>query len=118
MASNGKLEALALLVAGGATVRSAAEQTGTCERTAYRLNTSPAFKRRVAEIRSEIAAATVGELTAAAKEAACTLRSLLDAANEPSIRLQASKAILASVGAISELGELRARLDALEQTSR
>ncbi len=121
MATNGsstRLEQLALAVASGLTIKSAAEQTGNSERNAYRLSASDEFRRRVNEIRSEVAAATVGTLTTAASMAAATLIELLDESQEPSIRLQASKAVLAAVGPISELGELRARLDAIEHNNQ
>lgn len=121
MATNGsstRLEQLALAVASGSTIKSAAEQTGNSERNAYRLSASDEFRQRVNEIRSEVAAATVGKLTQAASDAADTLIELLDVRQEPSIRLQASKAILAAVGPISELGELRARLDAIEHNNQ
>ena len=121
MATNGsstRLEQLALAVASGSTIKSAAEQIGSSERNAYRLSATFEFRQRVNEIRSEVSAATVGTLTTAASQAASTLIELLDVSQEPSIRLQASKAILAAVGPISELGELRARLDAIERNNQ
>ena len=114
MASSGKFESLALLLASGSTVKAASVQLGIGARTAYRIAASDKMKTRVASIRTEIASGTVGELTLAASEAASTLRSLLDESNPPMVRLNACKAVLASLSAISELGELRARIDALE----
>lgn len=115
MATNGRFEALALAIATGKTIKSAAELVGCSERSAYRNSATPKFKQRVNELRSEVAAATVGQLTTAASMAAATLMELLDASQEPSIRLNAAKAILASLAGITELGELRARIDALER---
>ena len=108
-------ELLAVAVAGGSTIRSAAEAIGCSESHAYHLSSTKDFKQRVGELRSDLAAATVGVLIDGATKAAATLVSLLDASNEPSVRLNAAKAILASVGPISELGELRSRIDAIEK---
>lgn len=119
MAENGKfLEPMALAVACGSTIKAAAEKCNCSERQAYRIAATPAFKQRVYDIRSEVAAATVGLLTDGATKAAATVVSLLDETNEPNVRLNASKVIFAALGPMAELGELRARLDALEAASR
>ncbi|MCE3017458.1 MAG: hypothetical protein ACK56W_02405 [Pirellula sp.] len=114
MASSGKFESLALLLATGSSTKNAAQQLGVASRTAYRIASSDKMKNRVSELRSQITNEAVGRLTQGATKAADTLVELLGEANEPSTRLNASKAILASLSAISELGELRARIDALE----
>jgi hypothetical protein len=108
------LEPLAVQVAGGQSIKAGAESVGCSIQTAYNLSATDGFRQRVAELRCEITAQAVGTLTTAASQAATTLVELLDATQEPSIRLQACKAILATVGPISELGELRRRLDELE----
>ena len=109
------LESIALAVAGGSTIRAAAELAGCSERQGYRIAATAEFKQRVSELRSEVSSATVGRLTTAASTAADTLLELLSSTNEPSVRLNASKAILAALGPMAELGELRSRLDALER---
>ena len=111
------LEPLAVAVAAGNTIKHAAEIVGCSLQTAYNTSATAEFRQRVSEIRTEIASSTVGTLTLAASEAASTLRELLDASNPPAVRLNSAKAILASLSAISELGELRARIDALEAKS-
>jgi hypothetical protein len=108
------LEGLAAHVAGGSSIKTSAEVVGCSIQTAYNLSATTEFKTRVASIRSEVASSTVGTLTLAASEAASALRELLDASNPPAVRLNSAKAVLASLSAISELGELRARIDALE----
>ncbi len=115
MARNGKSEALALAIAAGSTIKDAAGVVGCSERSAYRHSATPKFRQRVAELRCEITCQSVGVLTQAACQASRTLLELLGSTNEPSIRLNASKAILAALGPMSELGELRSRLDALER---
>jgi hypothetical protein len=117
MANSGKFESLALLLASGTSVKAAAVQLGIGARTAYRIASSVKMKTRVASIRTEVASSTVGVLTLAASEAASTLRELLDASNPPMVRLNSAKAILAALQPISELGELRKRIDALEAKS-
>jgi hypothetical protein len=58
----------------------------------------------------------VGILGSAAGEAVTALRSIAnDASQKPSDRIAAAKAILSTVAPISELAELRQRLDAIEQ---
>jgi hypothetical protein len=61
---------------------------------------------------------TVGILTQAATKAAQTLLELLGKENEPPVRLNAAKAILVQLQPLTELGELRARIDALESMPR
>lgn len=111
---SGSFEELAVAIAAGATVRAAADELGIPERTAYRQSGSPEFKCRVSAIRSEMTFAAVGSLSAGASEAVACIRELLASTNEPSVRLNAAKAILANLGPLSELSELRARLEALE----
>jgi hypothetical protein len=108
-------ELLAVAVASGASIRSSAGEIGCSESHAYHLSSTPEFRQRVFDIRSEITSQSVGRLTHAASQAAATLVSLLDASQEPNVRLNASKAILANLGPMAELGELRARIDALEK---
>ena len=108
-------ELLATEVACGASIKTASEKIGCKLQTAYNISCTSEFKTRVASIRSEITAQAVGLLTRGAAKAAATLIALTGESNEPSVRLNASKAILATLGPLSELGELRARLDAIEQ---
>lgn len=114
MAAIGKFEALATLVAGGRTVAGAADELGLSRRSAYRNSKRPAFQARVSAIRAEITSAAVGKLSQSANQAVATLVELLDADFEPSTRLNAAKAILTSLGPISELSELRERIARLE----
>jgi|688.fasta_scaffold1924810_1 hypothetical protein len=117
MATDGKFELLAMLVASGRTVASSADELGVSRRTAYRNTQKPAFQRRVSEIRQEFTAGCVGKLTTAASRAADTLTELLDSDYDASIRLQASKAILTALGPMTELAELRERVARLEGQS-
>ena len=106
------LELLAVQVACGKSIRDAAEEIGCSERQAYRLSSTPEFNRRVAEIRTAALDAATGLISDATSLAVRKLVALLD---DPHVALGAAKAILSNVGPLSELGELRKRLDALER---
>ena len=107
-------ELLAASVAAGKTVRAAAESCGCSERQGYRIAATVEFRKRVGEIRSELTDAVVGELSAAASDAVATIRELLGDDYEPTVRLNAAKAVLNALGPMSELSELRRRIDRLE----
>ena len=107
-------ETLALLVASGSSIKEAIEQAGCSEHRAYQLSASQEFKDRVYAIRSETTKQAVGKLTKAVGKAIDKLVELLDSETESTV-LNASKAILANLGPLCELGELRARLDAVEK---
>lgn len=111
-------ELLAVEVAGGSTIREAAAAVGCSESVAYHLSSSTEFRQRVNEIRSEIVGGAVGQLGQAAVEAVELLRSVLrDGSAKPGEKVAAARAILGSLAPISELCELRSRLDALEQSN-
>ena len=111
------LEPLAVAVAAGNSIKQASEIVGCSIQSAYNLSHTDQFRFRVGEIRCEITQQAIGKLTDAASLACDTLRELLDVSQKPSDRLGAAKAILANLGPLSELAELRARLDALEAKS-
>ena len=104
-------EILAAAVAAGSTTRAAAASCGCSERVAYRLAGMPEFQRRVSALRSAMVDSSVGRISGATSKAVDKLVALLD---DPHSALGAAKAILANVAPLSELGELRGRLDALE----
>jgi hypothetical protein len=107
-------EALALAVAAGSTLRDAAGAAGVSERTATRRWADPAFRRRVAELRSDMAGRAAGRLAAAMSEAADTLRGLL-AARSDSVRLAAARALMELGVKLGESVELERRVAALEE---
>lgn len=111
------LEPLAVQVAAGYSIRAAAGVVRCSVQTAYNVSASPDFRQRVAELRSEITTQAVGKLADAASLAVATLRELLDASNDPPVRLNAAKAILAALPTMTEFGELRARIDLIEGQS-
>ena len=114
MAKNGKFyELLALDIAAGSSVNDAATTAGCSLTHAYHISADPSFRVRVGEIRSEAVSASVGKLSNAACRAVDVLVEILSSPKDKD-RLPAAKALLSALGPISELGELRKRLDALE----
>ena len=107
-------EPIAVLVAGGSSIKAASATAGCSLQTAYNLSATSEFRQRVSEIRTQLTTETVGKLTSAATQAVDTLMELLTAEHEANIRLNASKAILTHLGPLSEHGELRQRISDIE----
>jgi hypothetical protein len=123
MADNGRRkrdDALAVSLAGGATLRDAAAAAGIGERTATRRWADAAFRRRVAELRGEMVGQALGRLADGMAAAADVLRALLGAENsdgEPrneKTRLAAAAKLLELGVRLRESVELEERLAALE----
>jgi hypothetical protein len=106
-------EALALALATGQTLRTAAATASVGERTAARRWVDPAFRRRVAELRGELVGLALGKLADGMAEAAGVLRHLLTAESE-SIRLGACRAMLELGVKLRERVEMEERVKALE----
>lgn len=116
--NNKFFELLAAGVAAGQTVREKASEIGCSEAHGYQISRTDEFKARVAELRTEMVRDTVGKLSIGSATAADTLVELLGVTNSPKDRLNAAKAILASVIQMTEVAELRERIDRLEQAQR
>ena len=112
-ASDNKAELLAVAVASGQAIKDAAEACGYSVSRAYHVSASVDFKCRVSEIRQQVLDGAVGRMNAAALRAVDALVAVLDS-GEDKDRITAAKTVLSLLGPISELGELRARLDRLE----
>jgi hypothetical protein len=110
-------DALALALAGGATVRDAARSAGMAERTAYRLWADPTFRRRVSQLRGEMTIRAVGRLTDAMSEAVDTLRALLSC-ESLGVRLGAARSVLQLGVELREASELEDRIAALEAEAK
>jgi hypothetical protein len=116
MADNGRRkreDTLATALAGGSTLRAAAELAGVSERTATRRWADPAFRSRVSELRGAAVERATGRLADGMAEAAEVLRKLLDAESE-SVRLAACRATLELGVKLREVVEVEARIAALE----
>ncbi len=108
------LETLAPLIASGSSIRDACKVVGCSEATGYAVSSTDEFRQLVAQIRTQAVQQAVGRLSDSIVLAVDTLRELLGKENEPSIRLNAAKALMGNLAPLSEAGELRARLDAIE----
>ena len=111
--SDNSRELLAVAVASGQAIKDAAEACGFSVSRAYHVSASDDFRRRVAEIRQQVLDGAVGRLNKAAVRAVDALVAVLES-GEDKDRITAAKTVLSLLGPISELGELRARLDRLE----
>jgi hypothetical protein len=107
-------EILAAGVAAGATIAKSATTAGCSVSHAYRLAKTTRFRQRVSELRSEATDRAVGLLAEAAVEAVGVLRDSLSS-EKTADRIASAKAILAALGPMSELAELRSRLDEMER---
>jgi hypothetical protein len=90
---------------------------GLSERTATRRWGDPAFRRRVAELRGEMVARSLGRMADGMAEAADVLRALLDAGTPPAVRLGAARALLELGVKLRESVELEERLRTLEENA-
>ncbi len=110
-------ETIAVLVAGGNSIKAASENVGCSLQTAYNLSATSEFRQRVSEIRTQLTTEAVGKLTSAATQAVDTLMELLTSEHEPTVRLNASKAILTHLVPMAELHELKQRISDIEARS-
>jgi hypothetical protein len=107
-------EALLLALACGASVENAARTAGLSARTAQRRLAEPAFRKRLQDLRTDMAQRTGGMLTAAGMEAVKTLISLQDGSIAAPVRLGAARTVLEFGIKLRENNELAERIAALE----
>ena len=107
-------EALLLALACGASVENAARIAGMSARTAQRRLAEPAFRKRLQDLRTDMAQRTGGMLTAAGMEAVKTLISLQDGSIAAPVRLGAARTVLEFGIKLRENNELAERIAALE----
>lgn len=100
-------------IAGGATVRDAAEKAGVGERTATRRMADPTFRREVMRLRGEMVNRAMGKLSDAMTAAADCLTALLTGDSE-AVRLGAAKTILEETVKLRTAVEVEAQLVELE----
>lgn len=111
-----KFGALALRVALGHRVKDAATELAIPKATSYNWSRSPSFRVKVGELRSELLSQAVGKVSAAATQAVDTLATIMqDQDQKAADRIAAAKALLTSLQGLSQLGELRDRLDRIER---
>ncbi len=118
MAQQGKKrldDKLLMALACGGTVDQAAQAAGLSKRTAYRRLKNPDFRRRLTELRTDMATRTSGLLIAAGGEFVKTLMELAKPTAPAAVRLGAARAGLELGIRTRESVELEARVAALEQ---
>jgi transposase len=112
-----KVDALALLVARGLSVRAAARRLGVAESTGARWAATPDFDATVKRIRAKAIDRTVSILATASSKAALTLVRQLGKGKPDAIQLQAAKAILAEFLHVTEVSDFAQRLEEIERNS-
>ncbi len=105
---------LLLALAKGSTVRSAAEQAGVSEATAFRRLRDSGFVTELNRVRSELWNAALGKLTDASSRAVERLAVLIDKAESEAVQLSACKAVLELGGKLRDAIEFEHRLNLLE----
>jgi hypothetical protein len=106
--------ALAVALAGGATVEDAACSAGVSPRTAHRRLADPTFSARVDGLREQMARQAVARLASLGGQAADALAGLLGSEDER-VRLGAARAVLDGLLKASGLFEFERRLRELEE---
>ena len=96
MASIGRSadELLAMAIASGRTLRSAAKMAGCSERTARRRWQDQAFRRAVDTLRGEAVERAMAKLSADMVAAAIEMKKILTSGSTDQVRLSAAKSIL------------------------
>src|SRR5260370_10470234 len=105
---------LALDLAKGVTPTAAAEKAGVGRATVYRRLADPAFRKLVAELRTEMMKNALGRMTDNMSRAADVLTALLDT-DQAAIRLRAARALLTLGPRLNEAVYIEERLDELEE---
>jgi hypothetical protein len=111
----GLVEAAAFAVATGQSAKKWAESNGISVRTLQRWAQKPAFRRRVEDLRRRLIDQSIGTLTVASTAAAVELAKLATNGTSEQIRLQASRAILSDMLAVSAFHDQERRIAAIEE---
>ncbi len=123
--SNTRADApLLAALAGGSTMRGAAEIVGLSDRTVRRRMNDPDFQRRLEEARAAVVERTVGHLAEAAAEAASALRKLVRDSPDQRARVRAALDLIDLAGRTraghqlqKEVAELRRQVEELQRSA-
>src|SRR5262245_62007236 len=107
-------EALANALAAGATVKAAGEAVGLTARSVYLKLADPAFKARVAGLRSKVLDGVVGKLAHLAGDAVDRLAEAVRGGSE-ALAVRAALGVLEAVCKVRTHAELEGRLAELER---
>jgi hypothetical protein len=105
---------IALALASGTSVTAAAEQAGVDRKTVQRRLADPAFRRMVAEYRSELIASALGRTADNMTRAAETLAAMLDA-ESPALRIRAARALMTLGMRLRDSVDLNDRMREVEE---
>jgi hypothetical protein len=105
---------LAMALASGESVGTAAEQAGVTDRTVRRKLATPEFRRQVAELRAELMSRALDHMTKNMTRAADVLAGLLDEQN-PAMRLRAARSLLTLGLRLRDSIDLNDRIRDLEE---
>ncbi|MBX3420539.1 MAG: hypothetical protein KF752_03180 [Pirellulaceae bacterium] len=109
------VQVLAAAVASGSSVKDAAAVAGCAESTAYSVSCTAEFRAEVTRLKTAAVDNAVCVLTANAAAASQALVKLLSSDDEKIVLAAAGK-LLAVIGPLQELAELRVRIEQLEQS--
>src|SRR4051794_36338020 len=115
MPNETKLQEIALGLARGESAATIAKEQGVHPRTIQRWASTPKCREQVEAIRKNMLASAVTKLKASASKAVDTLTELMGKETPPGIRLQAARAVLASLVEIENHADLIARIEDLER---
>jgi hypothetical protein len=107
--------ALALAMAAGSTVKAWADAHGVPDRTARTWSNSPEVLDQVQAIRREVLHCAIGRLSDHATAAVDAIVRLVQQAASEAVRLQAARAVLADLMAVSHYAALDGRLAEVER---
>jgi hypothetical protein len=114
-ALTGQRLAFAELLAGGSTVKAAAEQLSLSKRTGYRWADDPAIKAAVMAAQREHMDVALRALSRSARSAVVALVRNVSATAAPSVQVRAAMAILDSLLKLRQATEIEDRIAALEE---
>jgi hypothetical protein len=115
MAEKNRFQALALHLAEGLDLRTAARRAGVAERTAGRVVRDPRFRRLLKRARGRLWRSLAGQLTAACRDAIATLQAVATDERKPATaRVSAAGRLLDLALRYRESFDTERRLTALE----
>jgi hypothetical protein len=106
---------LAVAIASGDSIAAWAKLNDVARRTAYEWSRSAEVKRRVASLRRRALDRAVGKLTKGALSAADVLLTIATGEESAPVRLQAARAILADLAALSDFARIKADIEDLKR---
>ena len=112
-----KMETAAVALAAGHTLEQASKASGAGVTTLKTWQSLPAFVARVRELRAELTGHVLGRVARGMLTAVDTLEHLCANGETETTQLRAAEAMLTHGTALTEVADLRVRLDALERQS-